>query len=161
MLNLPQIDIGMTGTKLGWTLAQKKEFATRLSYLPYLVHNAHHGDCIGTDENFHDFLRQSFPSVFIVVHPPTNPKYRAFKKGDLIKKPLPYLKRNGNIIKEAELMFAFPRGFTEELRSGTWQAIRTTRKCEKPLVIIWPDGSASEEWLDKLTIQEKQNELDF
>jgi hypothetical protein len=38
-------------------------------------------------------------------------------------------------------MVATPRGFKEELRSGTWATIRYTIKMKKLLTIIWPDGT--------------------
>jgi hypothetical protein len=34
---------------------------------------------------------------------------------------------------------ACPRGYTEELRSGTWATIRYARKTGVPYVIIFPD----------------------
>jgi hypothetical protein len=38
-------------------------------------------------------------------------------------------------------MIATPKGFTEEARGGTWFTIRYARSKNKPLIIVYPDGS--------------------
>lgn len=154
------ISIGMTGTRQGMTSLQKLRISQFLNILK--PNKGVHGDAIGADAEFHDLFRQLVVNSYIVIHPPTNPKYRAFKQGDLIYAPLPYLVRDDNIIREVDLMFGFPKRFNEELRSGTWTTIRHTRKPEfnKPLVIIYPDGSCSSERLENLKgITDQQTRL--
>lgn len=140
-----------------------------------LPDEAHHGDCIGSDAEFHDIVRDVSPASTILVRPPTNPKKRAWKQGDFIFKPKPYMVRDDDIIAESHLMLATPYQFDEQGRgSGTWAVIRHTRKAKKPLIIIWPDGTYTPEgnlqfsekcvrMLDELkkTFKEKSNVLDF
>jgi hypothetical protein len=58
---------------------------------------------------------------------------------------LPHLKRNGHIVDASHVMIACPRLMHEELRSGTWMTIRYARRADKPLAIVWPDGSITQE----------------
>lgn len=102
----------------------------------------HHGDCVGADSQMHDIARMN--GWFIVVHPPDNPKLRAFREGDAIWRPLPYLARNSEIVHVADVMLATPAQHEEQRRSGTWSTIRYARKIGTPLVIIWPDGGATQ-----------------
>src|SRR5262245_55419877 len=49
------------------------------------------------------------------------------------------------IVDETEALIATPRGFKEELRSGTWACVRYARKAGRTLHIVWPDGSVRAE----------------
>jgi hypothetical protein len=120
-----------------------------------------HGDCIGADAEFHDLTREWVKNPYIIIHPPSNPKYRANKNGDFIHNPLTFLVRDDNIIKDSNLMLATPFNYEEIARgSGTWAVIRHTKKFNKPLVIIWPDGTCKAERLDNLKA-ELGNQLRF
>jgi hypothetical protein len=137
--------IGVTGTHTGATVAQKTTLRAFIQFLQ--PDEARHGDCIGVDAEFHDIVRESLETSYIVVHPPTDPKRRAYKQGDLIKPPKPFLVRDDDVILASDLMFGVPGEFKEHLRSGTWATIRHTRKFKKPLVIIYPDGTIEPERL--------------
>ena len=118
------------------------------------VLKGHHGDCIGADKNFHDLLF-SFRS-YIVLHPPKNTLYRAFcPNWDEIRPTKEYLDRNDDIAKKTDFMIACPKGFEEELRSGTWATIRRARKRHKDVYIIWPDGTVKKE------INNKRDKIDY
>lgn len=123
-----------------------KQMLTVQAIVGFLVPTeAHHGDCLGADAEFHDIVREK-TSATIIVHPPTNPKNRAFKQGDFIMKEKPFMVRDDDIIEESALMLATPFQFEEQGRgSGTWATIRHTRKARKPLIIIWPDGTFTAE----------------
>lgn len=131
--------MGVTGTHLGATQAQQIVLRSLIQFLK--PDEFHHGDCIGVDAEFHDIVRECLQTSYIVVHPPTNPKRRAYKQGDLIKPPRPFLIRDDEVIIASDLMFGVPCDFEEQLHSGTWATIRHTRNFKKPLVIIYPDGT--------------------
>jgi hypothetical protein len=132
--------IGVTGTRRGMTTAQFQTIHEILLDLPNTVVEMHHGDCIGVDAEFSLLVQELLPLVKIVSHP-CDLKTRAHTEADETRSIKPALIRNKDIVNESDIMFGFPRGNKEELRSGTWAAIRYTRKVKKPLVIIWPDGS--------------------
>ena len=100
----------------------------------------HHGDCVGADEEFHTLVRLFFPTVPVLIHPPTVDTHRAFCEGGSILPAAPYLKRNRNIVDLSTWMIAVPGERTEQLRSGTWSTIRYARKEGKPMLIIYPNG---------------------
>ena len=131
--------VGFTGTRNGMTIPQKVQVDILLSQ--YALH-FHHGDCIGADHTAHYLaVARKIP---ITIHPPINNKFRAFCYSDDIRKEKDYLDRDRDIVDESDLMIATPKGFHEELRSGTWHTIRYSKKKNKPLIIVWPDGSSSQ-----------------
>lgn len=101
----------------------------------------HHGDCVGADAEAHAIALGKVP---ITIWPPANESQRAFCKGAATTKPADdYLVRNRKIVQATERLIAAPKGFKEELRSGTWAAIRHARYIRKPVIIIWPSGVTS------------------
>jgi len=139
--------IGFTGTRQGMTRLQKQLVETLL-----VMHNpkeAHHGDCVGSDAQFHRIICDKTESS-IIVHPPTDPKYRAFcaadeTRGDMILPAKPYLDRNQAIVDYSSIMIATPRLLREEQCSGTWYTVRYARKVGREIHIIYPDGSTTHE----------------
>jgi len=126
--------VGFTGTQQGMSQRQKEGF-TRL-ILSLKMIEFHHGDCIGADSEAHDIVRNMNRNTEIVIHPPSNSSKRGFKKGDLVRKELPYLERNMLIVQETRLLVTTPFSLQEELRSGTWATIRYARKMGKPVLIL-------------------------
>ena len=139
--------LGFTGTAKGMTRAQKAVFRA-LILQPALgaFDEFHHGDCVGADEESHRFIRENKPAVWIVGHPPIIDKFRAFTKCDEWRPLRGYIPRNHKIVDETDRLLATPRGFKEELRSGTWATLRYARKLERELLIIWPDGTTAGGW---------------
>ncbi len=129
--------VGFTGTKLGLTLQQHK--ALRELFASFEASELHHGDCVGADERAAYFAQQL--SWHIVIHPPSDPKLRAFCSGDETLQEKPYIQRNHDIVDACELLVATPQQNKEELRSGTWATVRYARKKAKPIVFVFPDGS--------------------
>jgi hypothetical protein len=105
---------------------------------------AHHGDCVGADEQFHDILTEGLGWT-IVIHPSSSDALRAYKgEGEfdtIILPPKPPLQRNHDIVDASDLMIACPNEREEILRSGTWATIRYARERHKPLIVILPDGT--------------------
>lgn len=101
----------------------------------------HHGDCAGADALVHRIaLTLGF---HITRHPPVNPKLRAFCAGGDSWPPRDYMPRNQDIVNAGKELLALPRGFAEELRSGTWATIRMAWRAQKRVTAIWPDGRVS------------------
>lgn len=127
--------VGFTGTQhRGMTLSQRMEFENLLR--PDDV--VHHGDCVGADKDADTIARRV--GCKVVIHPPDNDSKRAFcaQPGDEVRKPLPYLVRNRDIVNESETVIAAPRTAIEELRSGTWATIRYARQKRRSLIILRP-----------------------
>ena len=127
---------GFTGTKEGISQKQRES----LESLIIRCKTLHHGDCIGADESAHQIAY--LKDLKIVIHPPTDPKHRAFCIGAAIMwEEKPYLMRNHDIVDCSQILIACPkeeRG--EELRSGTWATVRYARKCGKKIFIVRPSG---------------------
>jgi len=132
--------IGFTGTQVGMTEIQKVTFEKSIMLFKTLGGEFHHGDCIGADAQAVEIVRRICPHWRVICHPPLIPTKRAYCKSDEIRKEKQYLDRNHDIVKESMAMFATPKEDNEQLRSGTWATIRYTRKLNKKLCIIFPDG---------------------
>lgn len=129
--------LGMTGSREGMTKYQREEFLMWLDKrLPFKT--AHHGQCRGADAEFHDIMIEQ--GVDVIIHPPIDGTYCAECPDAVwIKTPKPYLERNHDIVKESDILVAFPRTDTEQLRSGTWSTIRYARKIGKRVIIFPPN----------------------
>jgi hypothetical protein len=152
--------VGFTGNhNIGFTDKQEKifkdiilEFANEKDQIEF-----HHGDCIGADAEAHDIVqayntlfwktkipktkKQIFPRIIIEIHPPINPKARAFKQGDLTHSEKEYIQRNHDIVDTSDILIAIPSGYIEKKRSGTWATIRYAIQQGVPIWIIYPDGN--------------------
>lgn len=132
------MNVGFSGTQKGmrrWQSEGVKEFI-RLLKPTY----GHHGDCIGADDQFDAICH--FNGVLTVIHPPEDPKKRAFCEGyaDILE-PKPYIERNHDIVDAVDLMIFTPFELREVLRSGTWATWRYACKVKKPWIIFSPIGA--------------------
>ena len=138
--------IGFTGTRVGMSTHQLAGVHDVLRCL--CPSEAHHGDCVGSDAQFHSSAQHvAFNlgyKVKIVVHPPSNSTHRANVTGDDAYAPKPYLERNKWIVDKTQLLIATPAG-PEVQRSGTWSTIRYARSRNRPIIILWPDGRRTSE----------------
>lgn len=126
--------IGFTGTQIGMSLNQKEQFVLKLYELN--PSEFHHGDCIGADAEAHDIVREFFPEIKIIGHPPNISTKRAFKECNEYRSLLPYLERNHNIVDDTDFLIGAPKEDTEVLRSGTWATIRYSKKLNKSQLIL-------------------------
>lgn len=136
--------VGFTGTQVGMTEKQKITLGRLIERAK--VSEFHHGDCIGADEEADNIVRLVSTAV-IHIHPPIDDRAQAwcFMRGEDVEyPPKPYLDRNHDIVDACDILYATPKGFKEELRSGTWATIRYARKKGKKIKIIFPDGSIGE-----------------
>lgn len=141
-----KMKIGFTGTQKGMTFPQCE---TLLDFLKTRIARGkpiaefHHGDCIGADSEAHKIARVL--KIRIHIHPPLDPSRRAFCPSPNTSCPKPYLERNNDIINQTNFLVACPKGYQEEVRSGTWATIRYTAKKGKEVYIIYPNGKC-ERW---------------
>lgn len=143
------IHLGFTGTRKGMTDEQFDEAQSLIFQIMDSKRDnitAHHGDCIGADADFHRLVRHAGCEVHL--HPPEDPKHRAFCDYDISEPEIPYIDRNHQIVESSQWMIATPAEYHEVIRSGTWATIRYTRGCFKldigqveKLAVIYPDGS--------------------
>ena len=134
--------VGFTGTQRGVTPAQFRRLCEALGAWPR--GEFHHGDCVGADASAHDIACAL--GYRVVIHPPTNDSKRAYCAGAaVVLPPRGYLLRNGDIVDASEVMVATPGELSEQLRSGTWATIRRARRAERPMIIIYPDGTTMRE----------------
>jgi len=140
--------LGFTGTHLGMTLEQRDSFCKIVQKnFPNLT-EFHHGDCIGADLEADAIIstRPDRDNFLIVVHPPVDQKAQAFswkvhpKSNHKVLDPKPYLIRNHDIVDSCNILIAAPKGFKEELRSGTWATIRYARSKRTQIWYILPNG---------------------
>jgi len=141
--------IGFTGSRKGMTEDQQE--AVRLQ-LKELVEEhsdkqlqAHHGDAIGADAQFHVACQQL--KLPVVIHPSTDEKDRAFCEGAHVTNlPVEFAEQTSAIVNLCQILLAAPDGYKEKKRgSGTWMTIRAARKAEKTIVLCYPDGSRETE----------------
>lgn len=140
--------IGLTGTQRGMTEKQRDVVRHVVSRLVLIDCVAVHGDCMGADAQFDTLARER--GLYRIIYPghgrdgqSGTRQHSELKRGSAsVHDPLPYLERDKIIAARVDLLLATPKGYLEELRSGTWATIRYRRKSKKDLVIIWPDGTA-------------------
>lgn len=125
--------IGFTGTRQGMSQNQKEQFVLKLFDLD--LTEFHHGDCIGADADAHDIVREFFPDVKIIIHPPERTGSQAFKQGDLYHPTKPYIMRDRDIVRDSDYLIGAPLD-VEVIRSGTWTTIRYARKIGRPHTVL-------------------------
>ena len=136
-----EFHIGFTGTQFGMTTKQRVEVVYFLRVIQiehkYETIYAHHGDCIGSDFEFHNIVKEH--NISVILHPPIVRIKRAFCNRYIVsREPKPYLERNHDIVDESDIMIATPQSKEEVLRSGTWATVRYARKIDKPLIVMEP-----------------------
>ncbi len=139
------INVGITGTRKGANKIQQITIYKKLkdkgaSYF-------HHGCAEGVDIQAAHIAHNS--GIFVIGHPGIdahgNVRSNITIFDDRIEEPLPFLQRNQIIVEVSNLMLAVPKDMQEERRSGTWYTVRYCRTINKPLIILWPDGTETKE----------------
>lgn len=126
--------VGFTGTRRGMTQHQKEQFVLKMLELNPV--EFHHGDCKGADADAHDIVREFFPEIYIVIHPPILTQTQAFKKGDEHRWPGSYIQRDKAIVDSTDYLIGAPLDNVEQIRSGSWTTIRYARKTGKPYMVL-------------------------
>jgi hypothetical protein len=113
----------------------------------------HGGEIDGCDRQFHDFMiEHGMNDAHIVIRPGDKRQHRYWRdrqidngESFILRMPKPYLERNDLIAMDCGRLLACPYELEEQLRSGTWATIRYARRYQRPITIIFPDGSVKEE----------------
>jgi hypothetical protein len=129
--------IGVTGTQKGGTAAQLYTFKLLIKH-----GNVYRGGvCIGADEQTAVIAKAE--GLYLIGHPPIklSKKSKLLDIYDEMCEPKEYLDRDVDIAVKSSAGIGVPKGFEEEMRSGTWYTIRRFRGFKVPSAIIWPDGS--------------------
>lgn len=138
---------GETGTREGATRLQLASVGWLWSR--YEIKSLHDGDCVGVDAQLYSLAR-TFGVGDIVIHPPTNPKFRAFcglsddgkyiYQGVTVEPTQGYYVRDRAMVDATAAVVACPKQNLEQgkMTGGTWYTINYTRRQEKPLAIVWP-----------------------
>jgi len=133
---------GVTGTRRGWTDAQRTTFTMMIKDLD--ITEWHHGDCVGVDDQASLIIRRRFGQDVIHSHPPDNEKKRAYVPSGPVYPAKPYLERNWDIAKIIEVLFVIPWTKKKLVQSGTWHTYRAATACKKKTIVIGPDGEILE-----------------
>lgn len=129
--------VGFTGTQSGLTPHQLCELQHLLLNLRVCgARYFHHGDCVGADAEAHDVAKGL--GYLVVLHPPDDDSRRAFKAGDELRAPAPYLTRNREIVAQCDVLLAAPATRAERRRSGTWSTVRYAERVGRRTVKLWP-----------------------
>jgi hypothetical protein len=132
------IILGFTGTRSSLTPYQVERMHRIIGHPRVKV--LHHGDCVGADAFAHHLAL--IYGKEIVLHPPTNPKYRAWCMGiDCEWWPeRDYKVRDRDIVRCCNLLLGVPKGPEVQRGSGTWYTIRHARHKGKKIRRLMPDG---------------------
>jgi len=134
--------VGVTGTRVGWTKAQKTAFTLIIADLD--ITEFHHGDAVGCDEQAARAVKKRFGLQILHCHPPDDSKARAFVSGGTIYPEKPYLERNKDIARAVELLIVLPQTAQKSIRSGTWHTYRCALAMDKRIIVIGPEGERVE-----------------
>lgn len=121
-----------TGTQTGMSDNQLDELRSQIThfddqYLPQGgVTEIHHGDCIGSDDEFHKLITNLITPLNVVTHPSNIDSKRAFNEADVIHEVKPPLERNKDIARACDILFATPKEVTTPRPEG--QAASIVRK---------------------------------
>lgn len=120
--------VGFTGTRHGLSQAQGHRVASIVDEACRALRGrdviAHHGLCVGADEDFHAIMRER--GWHVIGHPgpdwPDGPLCAYTICGNTVE-PLPHMKRNAAIVAASHIMIAAPLESTPQPRGGTWATI--------------------------------------
>lgn len=145
--------IGATGTRHG---ATSKQYAALYMWFTKIIEATgdqcsniefHHGDCVGFDEEaFHCAKTCGMKTI---AHPPSDPRFRAHTKSDIIKQPQGYMARNANIVHSVDMMIAGPQERYDSIiigakiaepYGGTWRTAALALKFDKPVHFFFACG---------------------
>lgn len=138
--------VGFTGTRKGMTDPQVLSLSNVFGRLKELkASEFYHGCCVGADSHAAD-MADSFG--FRIIGHPSNIQsltcQAAIRLCAFTAPPAPPLARNRAIVDFTDILIACPEG-PETLRSGTWSTIRYARKLGRRIIIVWPNGTTTEE----------------
>ncbi len=129
--------IGFSGSRSGMSKYQRDNIWDFLAHQKF-VQAALHGDCIGSDEIFHEMCETL--RFRIEIYPPTESTRRAWKIPTIgvIHEPETFLDRNRQIAEHCTVLLATPHTIEPVTHSGTWHTINCARGFDKTMMIVLP-----------------------
>ena len=143
--------LGVTGTRKGMTDAQRKAILRIFTEIKQGVHELHHGDCVGVDNQV-----AVLADLFLfdtVCHPPLKDDLRAFHHSTERREKKSYLERDRDIANEADMLFVIPYEEENTGEGGTWYTNNYAEKTGTSRTIIYPSGRI------EIVISEKDRDL--
>lgn len=128
--------LGFTGSRHGMT---PEQVATVDEMTALAFGEVHHGDCVGADLAMDYIARVNGQRR--IIHPPSDPRLRAWCDGDVVLPEKPYHDRNRDIVDACTMLIATPAEASEQPKGGTWYTVRYAREQGKPVMVVWPDGT--------------------
>jgi hypothetical protein len=147
--------LSFTGTSRGMTEAQKVTVRRLLGELVPL--EVHHGDCVGADTECAELATALTPRPRIVAHPgkkansdEDTPLSNA-PSNDVVLAPKTHFARNRELadllVGPQDLLLATPFDPRPVALGGVSYTITYALKRAKRVVIVWPDGRTTEDWI--------------
>ena len=135
------MNIGVTATQEGMSECQKTALRKILHACAASINEFHHGDCVGGDADAHAIAIDELGADRVFIHPPDNPKKRAYCQSvaENMSVPKPYLVRNQDIIDASTVILGAPKSMERpsSLRGqGTWWTITHAEQAGKTVLIL-------------------------
>jgi hypothetical protein len=154
--------VGFTGTRRGMTEAQVMAMHTEVLGRRVRPSVWLHGGCVGADEDsvvavrlWQAPLEEPPPAPVRVVALPgrsaSGPATHdlqseaAIRSSDEVRAVDTHFARNRRIVEECEVLVACPATMAEAASGGTWYTVNQARRAGRRVIIVWPDGSVTEE----------------
>lgn len=138
--------LAFTGTRQGMTDAQRQTVKRLLETLKPT--EVHHGDCVGSDDDFANICHNLDARPRIVAHPGKSATgmddhdLRAHNAhNDEILPIETHFKRNRTMVKLSPVLIATPYESAHQKTGGTWYTIDLAKKSQSTVFVVWPDGS--------------------
>jgi hypothetical protein len=132
-----QAILGFSGTRMGFSFFQRS--FVQLFLQQNNIQVVLHGDCAGSDSEFHHEVRK-WTKAEIWICPPIKNVVRAYENGDKIFPEKGYLARDRSIVHYSNLLLATP--LNKNQKGGTWYTINYAKSLKKPVLIVYPDSEA-------------------
>lgn len=137
--------VGFTGTRQRLTSDQYTALFKWIAKTP--MDEFHHGGCLGADATAVDIVDRKWGKCVIHMYPchlRGMTSENASRLSQVTHDVKPPLDRNRDIVNASDVLLACPDG-PERVRSGTWSTVRFARKLNRHIVIVWPNGTVTEE----------------
>ena len=131
---MKMVRVGFTGTRGGLTAEQHRDLVQFFTDHYDRISEWHHGDCVGADEESHILAVHFLGVEKVFIHPPTDPKHRAWCESPNMLPLAPYLERDRAIVDATDMLVGAPKAGKPAPRSGTWYTIRYAKKQCRPVV---------------------------
>jgi hypothetical protein len=141
--------VGFTGTRNGMTPPQRETVGRLLQSLR--PDKTRDGLGVGADAEFAALAASLSPRPFLVGHPGVssrgggNERRGDDARHDIVLAEQTHFKRNRVIVDNSDVLVAAPPCQPLPESGGTAYTVGYARKVAKPLVVVWPDGTTTEE----------------